>query len=210
MKFSALKPKVGRRNRLTAESALTLVETMVTMAVFVLLMVAFLYVHIFGLRQDELVESKLGASDQSRRAFDRVTRDIRSAKVWQIGNVSGSTFTALTNGEAQQGNALQISFTHNYTTNIQYYFTAIGGDNRLCRIHTGDSSHTVIASNLINTLTFTGEDYRGTVMTDLQWRYVIHFILQFRQFQYPQTTVGTNQLYDYYKMEFRATPRAPD
>jgi hypothetical protein len=210
MKFSAIKSKCGGGNRIGSESALTLVEMIITMSIFILVMVAFLYVHMFGLKQDELVESKLGASDQSRRGFDRITRDIRSAKVWQIGNVSGSIFTALTNGATQQGNAIQLSFTNNYAANIRYYFTTVGGDNKLCRFHTGDSGATVIASNLINTLTFTGEDYKGTVMTDLQWRYIIHFILQFRQFQYPQTMVGTNYLYDFYKMEFRVTPRAPD
>jgi hypothetical protein len=210
MKFRANKSKRERGNHIGPESALTLVEMMVTMTIFILVIVAFLYVHMFGLRQDELVESKLGASDQSRKGFDRITRDIRSAKVWQIGSYSGGTFTALTNGASQQGNAIQLSFTNNYAANTLYYFTAVGGDNKLCRFHTGDSSSSVIASNLINTLTFTGEDYKGTVMTDLQWRYIIHFILQFRQFQYPQTQVGTNYLYDFYKIEFRVTPRAPD
>ena len=188
---------------------LTLVELMVTVAVFSMAMLALISTHIFGLRQDELIQSKLGASDESRRGFDRITRDIRSAKIWRLGSFSGGTFTGLTNGAQQQGSALQLSYTNSYSTNVTYYFTTVNGDNQLCRLHTGESS-TVIASNLINTLSFTAEDYRGNVATDLQWRYVLHFILQFRQFQYPLTKVGPTNLYDFYKMEFRVTPHAPD
>ena len=39
---------------------------------------------------------------------------------------------------------------------------------------------------------------------------MIHTSLQFAEFQYPLTKVGTNYFYDYYKMEFRFTPHVPD
>ncbi|MFO1487145.1 MAG: prepilin-type N-terminal cleavage/methylation domain-containing protein [Verrucomicrobiota bacterium] len=199
----------GVRSPFRTAAAMTLIEMMVTMSVFSLAMLAFLAIHIFGLKQDELIQSKLGASDQSRKSFDLITRDIRSAKIWRLGTVSGTTFTALTNGALQQAPGLQLSFTNNYTTNIMYYFTTVNGDNQLFRRRTGGTA-TVVASNLINTLTFSAQDYAGTIKSDLQWRYVIHFILQFRQFQYPLTQVGSNYLYDFYKLEFRATPHAPD
>ena len=199
----ACRPVAGRRG-------FTLVEMMITMAIFSLGVAACLYVHLFGLQQDQLVESKLGASDQSRKSFDRITSDIRSAKVWQIGNYASSTFSANNAGTNQMGNALQLSFTNNYNNNVTYYFATIGGDGKLCRIRTGDATYSVMASNLFNSLTFVAENQAGTVVTDQQWRYTIHFILQFRQYQYPQTVVGTNGLYDFYKMEFRVTPRAPD
>ena len=51
--------------------ALTLVEMMITMGVFGYVILALVYGQILGLRQDELVESKLGASDQARREFRR-------------------------------------------------------------------------------------------------------------------------------------------
>ena len=211
MKFGAHQSKNKSGKCTSGNQALTLVELMVTSAIFCVAMTACLYVHLFGLREDELVESKLGASDQARKGFNKITGDIRAAKVWQVGNYSGSTFTAIGYGTNQQGNALQLSFTNNFNSNIQYFFTTtVAGDNQLWRIHTGDSASTVIASNLTGTLNFTAENQTGTVQTDLKWRYVIHFILQFQQYQYPLTTVGTNSLYDFYKMEFRVTPRAPD
>jgi hypothetical protein len=58
------------------------------------------------------------------------------------------------------------------------------------------------------------ENYDGTVATNQgngrNYKGVIHVKLQFCQFQYPLTPVGTNGLYDYYKMEFRATPHLPE
>ena len=202
--------RASGRSLTAGKQAFTLVEMMITMAIFSLGMAACLYVHLFGLRQDQLVESKLGASDQSRKSFDRITSDIRSAKVWQIGNYASSAFTANAFGTNQQGNALQISFTNNYSVNVTYFFATVAGDGQLCRIRTGDSTCSVLASNLFNTLSFVAEKEDGSIVNDLQWRYAIHFILQFRQYQYPITVVGTNGLYDFYKMEFRVTPRAPD
>ncbi len=193
-----------------AQAAFTLVEMMVTVAIFTMALLALISAHIFGLRQDQLIQSKLGADDQSRKGFDLVTRDIRSAKVWRLGTYASGAFTPLTNGATQQASALQLSFTNNFTTNVLYYFTTVGAnnDNQLLRLHTGGTT-TTIASNLINTLTFTAEDYKGTVLTILQEYSVMHFILQFRQFQYPLTQVGPTNLYDFYKLEFRATPHAP-
>ena len=210
MKFGVQPSKNKSGKSSAGNQAMTLVELMITTAIFCLSMMACLYVHLFGLRQDELVESKLGASDQARKDFNQITGDIHAAKKWQVGNYSGGTFTAIGYGTNQQGNALQVSFTNNFNSCIQYFFTTVGGDNQLCRIHTGDAASTVIASNLTGTLSFTAENQTGAMQTDMQWRYVMHFILQFQQYQYPLTTVGTNSLYDFYKMEFRVTPRAPD
>ena len=41
-------------------------------------------------------------------------------------------------------------------------------------------------------------------------KYVIHFALDFVEYQYPLTKVGTNGfLYDRYVVDFRATPHVP-
>lgn len=203
--------RLGAGKCAAARRALTLVEMMVTMAIFSLVVIALVYTHLFGLKQDELVESKLGASDQARRGFDEIVRDIRCAKRWRIGTTSdGSTFTPIPGGTDQQGNALQLSFTNNYVTHVLYYFVKQDGDNQLRRFHTGDSTDQVIASDLTDPLYFTAENYAGDIQSDIQWRYIVHFTLNFRQYQYPLTYVGTNYLYDQYKLEFRVTPHAPD
>jgi Tfp pilus assembly protein PilW len=204
------KTRIATANPASRQLALTLVEMMVTMGVFSLVLIGVLYSHVFGLKQDQLVESKLGASETARRDFGQIARDIRSAKMWQVGNMSGTTFVDLPDGTNQIGNALQLNLTADPTISVLYYFGSVGGDNKLFRLHTGDTVPTVIASNLIDTLSFTAEDYAGTTIQTLQWRYVIHFTLKFRQYQYPLTMVGTNYLYDLYKIEFRLTPHSPD
>jgi hypothetical protein len=76
----------------------------------------------------------------------------------------------------------------------------------------------VCASNLVNWLglgySFNLEDYSGKPATndanDTTYKCIIHLDLQFCLFRYPLTPVGTNGLYDYYKMEFRATPHLPE
>jgi hypothetical protein len=76
----------------------------------------------------------------------------------------------------------------------------------------------VISSNLVNWLSngyaFYVEDYNGNIITNSGgskgYKQVIHVKLQFCLFQYPLTVVGTNGLYDYYKIEFRATPHLPE
>ena len=193
---------------------MTLVEVMVTMGIFSLVMIGMLWSHLFGLRADQLVESKLGASETARKGFDRMANDIRAAKNWQIGNMSGMTYMDIPDGSNQIGSALQLSLKTNTfpmtPPYILYYFTNVNGDNQLCRFHTGDAAPTILASNLIDTLTFNAEDYTGTnIITTLNYRYVVHYTLKFREYQYPLTKVGTNYLYDLYKIEFRLTPHAP-
>jgi hypothetical protein len=193
--------------------AMTLVEIMITMGVFTMMVLAMITSHLLGLRTDQFVESKLGASETARRGFDKMANEIRAAKNWQVGNMSGMNFVDIPDGQTQAGSTLQISLKTNaypmVPPYILYYFTNISGDNQLCRFHTGDAAPTVLASNLIDTLTFSAENYSNSVMTSLTYRYVIHYTLKFREYQFPLTKVGTNYLYDLYKIEFRLTPHAP-
>jgi len=221
MKIPSINGKSRVRKNPARERAMTLVEIMTAMGVFGLVFMALLYAQMFGLRQDELVESKLGASDQSRKSFELACRDIRCANTTSIGNVSNplnpaGTFTAIPNGTLQQGNAVQLFRVSGSTINIIYYFdtTTTPGTNVLRRYHTGDAGSTIIASNLTNyyggTLCFVSERFDGTPVTDLVNKRVIHFTLGFLQYQYPLTKVGTKYLYDFYKMEFRVTPHVSD
>jgi hypothetical protein len=189
-------------------AALTLVEMMVTMAVFSLMIMALISAHIFGLKRDELVQSKLGASDQSRRGFDMLSQDIRGAKKWSVGNGTKTSFTSISNGTAQQGTALQLSLTSDTNNYIRYYFET--SKTRLCRMKSGESGYKVIAQDLTNTMYFTAEDYRGTTQAVLTYKSLINTKLQFRQYQYPLTKVGPGYYYDSYQLQFRLTPHAPD
>ena len=97
------------------------------------------------------------------------------------------------------------------SNNIIYYFDTSGasGTWTLKRIHTGDSAPTTIASHLQNSCTFSAENYAGTVQQTMLDSDVIHFTLDFCEYQYPLTKVGTNFYYDRYVLDFRATPHVP-
>jgi len=205
------------------EQAMTLFEMLIATAVMVMLIVGVMSANILGMKEDQLVESMAGANDTSRNALNIMLQDIRLSKGYYIGSYSGGAFTACSSGTNQQGTAVMLYPVVNSTNqavdtsqSIMYYFDlsdSINNDGRLWRTSNvaGDSeSGTVIASNLINTLYFTSEDYTGTPQTSRTFKGVIHTTLQFCEFQYPLTRVGSNYLYQYYRMDCRATPHLPD
>ena len=180
---------------------------MVAMAIFSLGVVAVIELHLFGLRQSQLVLSKLGATDQARIAFGRMLDDVRSAKMWQVGDVPDSAFIAVPNGQLQQGGALKLYSTTNSTPYILYYFN--DDKTELRRATDDNANYDILADHLTNSVFFRAEDYQGQVKTDLSYKYVIGIVLHFQQFQYPQTTVGPGYLYDDYKLEFKVAPHSP-
>src|SRR5690348_7155155 len=116
------------RNKIlpAAQAGLTMVEMLVTVAIFVMLVTAFISANIFGLRYDQLVCSKLGASEQSRRSFEQLTSDIRASKIWRIGQGSQSSFIAVSNATLMQGNAIQLNLTTDTNVYVRYWFDTNG------------------------------------------------------------------------------------
>ncbi len=207
-------PPAGARAATPVRAAFTLVELMISMGIFSMATLGLISLHLFGQRYDQLVLSKLGASDQSRRAFDRLTEDIRAAKIWNIGSGSFSTFTPIANGTAQQGNAVKLQLTTAASNYIVYYFDTT--ERKLYRQHSGSPlpARTLIASGLTNisanSMSFRAENYRGDTQTDLTHKGVVNVLLEFAEYQYPITQVGPGLQYDYYKMQFKVTPHVPD
>jgi hypothetical protein len=204
---------VGSSFARRVQRALTLVETMIAMTVFSLAMIGAIYSHLYGLKQDELVQSKLGASDESRHGWSLLCGDIRQAKGWVVGNGSGNSFTPIPNNTLMKGNAIRLypTTTTNFVINtniyVVYYFNT--NTSRLLR-RTDNVNSSVIASDLTNNMYFQAEDYRGTPLSVQTYRATIHTFMEFAQYQYPLTKVGSGSFYDYYKMEFRVTSHAPD
>jgi hypothetical protein len=197
--------------------AFSLPETMIASATFSLVITGCLCAHLFGLKYDQRICSKLGASEQSRRSFEALTSDIRASKIWRIGNGSHTTFSNLPNATLQQGNALQLSLSTDTNAWIRYYFETNGSsaanpNGRLCRF-TSDGSYKVIAENLTNvtanSMSFHAEDYRGTNVYDYNYKYVIVTFLEFCQFQFPKTAVGPGCYYDYYRLLLKASSHCP-
>jgi prepilin-type N-terminal cleavage/methylation domain-containing protein len=208
MKGVFMKQRHAAGSAARRERALTLVEMMVAMSIFSLVSLGLVYTNLFALRQDELANSKLGASDSSRRGFSLLADDVRAAKIWQLGNGNLTTFTPIANGTAQQGTALKISLTVDTNSYILYYFDTTKGELR--RRKSGETGSKLIAQNLTNTMYFREEDYKGVLQTDLSHKDVIYLLLDFYQYQYPLTKVGPGYFYDRYKMEFRLTSHVPD
>ena len=194
----------------------TLLEMMFVSATLVIVVMALMSANLMGWNEYQLVQSKAGASDTSRLVLSQIPTDIRSAKMWAIGDMDGTTFTSVSNG-VLQGTALQLCSTTNGTQYTIYYFDTNDVANKngvLKKISSGSSNTIILASNLINTLYFRAENYNGVVQTNdavgQSYKNVIHTTLQFCQFQYPLTKVGTNYLYDYYRLDFRVTPHLPE
>jgi prepilin-type N-terminal cleavage/methylation domain-containing protein len=199
---------VSGRIARAGQRGLTLAEMMVTMGVFSMMVLGLVSAHIFGLKRDQLVQSKLGASEQSRRGFNQLAADVRGAKKWAVGNGTRTSFAPIANNSLQQGTALQLNLTSNTNNYIRYYFE--GNNSRLCRVKSGESGYKVIAQDLTNTLYFAAEDFKGSNQTTLTYKGVVRVQLQFRQYQYPLTKVGPGYYYDSYTLQFRLTPHAPD
>lgn len=202
--------KLGRRAR--RQRALTIVEMMITTSIFGMVVAGFISLQLFGLRQGQLVESKLGASDQSRKLLEKMGWEIRGAKEWDIGNMVGSTFKEVADGKPLVGTAIRIYPRSNNTNSyVQYYFNT--NSRSLLRLQSGVTATKLIANELTNNMAFQSEDYRGVVMTNSTdsriWRNCVRVILEFAQYQYPLTQVGPGYLYDYYKLEYKVAPHCP-
>lgn len=189
-----------------------------------MVIIAFLAAHMIGLRQYQVLSTKCGASDTSRSVLSQLPRDIRSTKMWWIGNynMGSGTFSQISDGTAQEGTALQLFQTTNDSTPyILYYFDLTGSNNnngKLMRYNSINATTVCLASNLVNWLgmgySFKAEKFDGTRCTNegtaTAYKSLICTRLQFCRFEYPLAVVGTNGLYDFYKLEFRATPHLPE
>lgn len=203
-------PSLGRLRR--SSGGFTLAELMISLGIFSMVTVGLISVHLFGQRYDQLVLSKLGASDQSRIGLNRMLEDIRTAKTSRVGTGSATSFTPITSGP-KQGNALALTLYNpggSLTTNYYYFDTAAYQLWR--RVNNG--TPVLLANHLTNitanSMTFRAEEPSGTVQTSATYKSVISVMLEFAQFQYPMTQVGKGNRYDYYKMELKAASHVPD
>ena len=179
-----------------------------------------LAVHLMGLREEKLLESKAGASDSARRQINQLRNDIYAAKGWQIGSWNGTAFSSIVNGNNMQGNALMIyplvmlsNQVVNSANYILYYFDTnqvANFDGHLCYLSSTNATSQILVSNLINPLFFTCEQYDGTMKTVSSYKSVIHATFQYSQFQFPLTKVGSNCIFNSYRIDLRATPHLPD
>jgi hypothetical protein len=203
MNFPATKSRAPVRR----EQALTLVELMITLGIFMFVVLGMTSLHLFGLRWNEMVKVKLSASEGARRAVSGLVTEIHGAGIVNIGSGDETGFTNAAFNTVQQGNAIEIyPVKTNSELFVRYYLDAAG--HQLKRLQFGAPEPTVIASSITNDIVFTAEDFAGTILSNNFNNRVIGVRLQFFQIDNPFVPIGRGHYFDFYELQTRVTRRA--
>jgi len=202
--------KISRRltfARASAEPGFTLTEMMVTMAIFGMVVVGLLSLHIFGLKLNAMVDVKLQATEDSRRALGRLVTDIHSAGIVKVGTGDATKFTEAAFNTAQQGNAIQVYPVKTNTTKfVRYYVDA--GNNQLMRLDSAAAAPAFVSGWVTNTIIFSSEDFSGNVLSNNLNNRVIGIDMEFYKLDNPMISFGHGSYYDYYRLQTKVTRRA--
>jgi len=180
--------------------AFTLVELMITMAIFMMLVLAMVGVQVFGFKINSLTTSKLISTAYSLKALDQIQSQVRGASSAMVGTgTSLASFTAT----GTTGPALMI-YAPTGGSNLLYLSTNTGG---LYEIFSANNQQMTVASNLSNQVVFQTVDCRGNNIssTGLE-HYAIRMTLHFFQVNYQAPT----NVYEYYNFQTEMTPRSQD
>jgi len=180
--------------------AFTLVELMITMAIFMMLVLAMVGVQIFGFKINSLTTSKLISTAYSLKALDQIQSQVRGASSAVVGTgTSLASFTAT----STTGPALMI-FSPTGGSNLLYLSTNTGG---LYEIFSANNQQMTVASNLTNQVLFQTVDCHGNnISSSGLEHYAIRMTLQFYKVDYQ---VPTN-VSSYYTFQTEMTPRSQD
>jgi len=168
-----------------SDQGFTLAEILIAMTVFVMLVAGIVSANLFGLRMFQVNETKLKATEWSRRTFGKIADEIHSCNSISIlnGDTNGN-FTGLLDGETQQGNALQIYPTTNINSYTIYFVNSSDATFRRTVVAPSGTSTVILADSVTNTMIFTAESLRDgsfQVLTNNQNNRVIHLTLEFYQ-----------------------------
>jgi len=200
----------NKHHRSTA--GFSLVEFMLATSITLMMMGGVIYSHIMGQNLHQWSMSKVGANDQSREALGHLQDEIRSAKRIQIGDYATQGFQTPALGRSQIGQTLRIFPTTNDNLYVQYRLANIGQQFELRRTKVNENgilSARAVAKHLTNNPALFGlEDFRGNTLTEPSATTVVRVTLDFKQFQYPITQVGSEYYYDHYRLQTRIAKRA--
>jgi len=193
--------------RARAAEGFTLTEMMVTMAIFGMVVVGLLSLHIFGLKLNAMVDVKLQATEDSRRALGRLVTDIHSAGIVKVGTGDATKFTEAAFNTAQEGNALQVYPVKTNTAKfVRYYLD--GSDNQLMRLDSAATAPTFVSGWVTNSIIFSSEDFSGNVLSNNLNNRVIGIDMEFYKLDNPMISFGHGSYYDYYRLQTKVTRRA--
>jgi hypothetical protein len=191
--------------RQPARRAFSLPEMINALAVFFLVIGGVIASHLYGLRVLQVVNPKLGASDEARDAVSLLLNNIRSAKLIRIGNGNLTSFAEVGVNTAQKGSAIQVYPTMDTNLFIRYFWDAT--DQKLKVTTNGSSAVHVVANSVSNSMVFTAEDHLGNVLTNNYNNRLIGLRLEFYQIEYPKMPVGRGEYFDYYRLSTRIARR---
>ena len=196
------KKSIGRLSQ--SNGGFTLVEMIVTSTIFLVIVVAaMLSVQLYGLRIYNLATSKVQVTTAARESINDIRDRVRSAQQVYIGNYTNSTFTAISSGLNQIGNALQIFPATNTTAANAIVFYMDTVNTSLKMVSNGVVS--VSANFVTNYYCFNAEDYRGNNLTNFnQNNPVIGVTLMFNQLAFPY---GLTNAYNYYQLRTHISMR---
>jgi hypothetical protein len=189
--------------------AFTLTEIMIAAGLLSVVVIAGLYSHLFGLKLSIFNQTKLHAMYNTRAVLNYTRDDIRSAKLFYIGNGSAGGFTNAADGAAQQGNAIQIFSTGDtngpYT---RYYVDTV--EQSFKRTTSLSANPQVIARYITNQMAFRAEDFSGKVLTNNQNNRVVCLTLDVCQWEFAVLQPGRGAFSDYYRLQTKVARRATD
>jgi Tfp pilus assembly protein PilV len=186
-----------------AQTGFTLAEMMIMLAVFSLAMIAMIGVQIFGLKVYTLSSSKMIATADGRQLLDKMRDPIRSANTVVVGFYNNNSFTAVTNGSPQIGNAILISMVTNAFTaqnSIVFYHDMASSSLRIVT----NNGNTVLANSITNDFCFQAEDFQGNLLSNYLNNPVIRVDLGFIQWNFNS---GNSGYYNLYHLQTRVARR---
>ena len=203
--------------RLQGCAAFTLVEMMVTVALFSMVVLAIIGLQLYAMKVYTLGATMLNATTSGRQTMNAIRDQIRSGKIVMVGTfdgTNGSGFSQAPLGALQEGNALEIEYTNTSSTNFLIFYQDPATTNLYSFSNSPATSFTrtaevPVAYCVTNYYCFFAENYQGLVQTNYVNNSVIHVMLQFYQWQ---STIGGSAAnsYNYYSLNTRIDHRDGD
>ena len=189
-----------RTHRVQRAAGFTLPEALIAMSVFILLVLGVVTANIFGLKLNQIGQTKMIATDSAREVISKMTDELRNCNNAIVGNVSNGLFVAHVDGEAQTGNGLMIYATTNTNSYVLYFLNYT--NQSFIRFTTDSQVNTVVAQNVTNSVIFRSQDYLGNVLTNNQNNHVVTCSLRF------YSATPQNPVADSYQLQTAVAPRA--
>jgi len=180
-----------------SQNGFTLPELLIASSLFILVVGGVITAHLFGLRMFQIMEVKLNATAGARKTIGQLTDEVRRANKIMIGNLSGTNFEALLDGEPQQGNGLLIQPTADTNDFVIYFVNP--SDETFRRTASASDSTSILAESVTNAIVFQSVDFSGNLMTNRSR--LVHMNIEFYQ---PE---GPLQPAQYYRLETCVTRR---